>query len=151
MSGAVAALAGLWAMGGGEPSALARVTLRGDDPVLPTDFRIGTAASAAIAAGALAADELRRRRTGRGQQVSVDMRAAVAASRSERYRRGDGQPPPDVRGAIFGFYRTGDERWVQIHGALPPTARRSSASSAPRRRGRPSRPRWRSGPGRRSR
>lgn len=72
-----------------------------------------------IAATALAATELWRLRTGRGQSVSVDLRAAVAAFRSERYLRVDGQVPPDPRGGIFGFYRTGDGRWVQLHGALP--------------------------------
>jgi crotonobetainyl-CoA:carnitine CoA-transferase CaiB-like acyl-CoA transferase len=30
----------------------------------------------------------------------------------------DGQPPPDVRGPIFGFYRTADGRFVQLHGAM---------------------------------
>src|SRR5439155_1334879 len=58
-------------------------------------------------------------RTPRGQSVSVDMRAAVAAFRSERYLRVDGQVPPDPRGEIFGFYRAGDGRWIQLHGAMP--------------------------------
>ncbi|HYB40191.1 MAG TPA: CoA transferase [Candidatus Methylomirabilis sp.] len=116
---ASAALAGLWATVGGEARALGRATLTGSDPLLPTDFPIATAAAAAIGAGALAAAELWRLRTGREQSVSVDARAAVAAFRSERYLRVDGQLPPDVRGGIFGFYRTSDGRFVQIHGALP--------------------------------
>src|SRR3989338_2017754 len=119
MIGAPAALAQLWHPAGGDPAALERATLTGADPLLPTDFKIGTAASAVIAATALAATELWRLRTGRGQSVSVDLRAAVAAFRSERYLRVDGQVPPDPRGGIFGFYRTGDGRWVQLHGALP--------------------------------
>jgi crotonobetainyl-CoA:carnitine CoA-transferase CaiB-like acyl-CoA transferase len=72
-----------------------------------------------IAATALAATELWRLRTGRGQSVAVDMRAAVAAFRSERFLRVNGQVPPDVRGALFGFYRTGDGRWIQLHCAMP--------------------------------
>ncbi len=119
MSSAVAALTELWTRAGGDPAALTRVTLTGADPLLPTDFRIGTAATAVIAAGALAAAELWRLRTGRAQTVSVDMRAAGAQFLSERFLRVDGQPPPDVRGAIFGFYRTSDDRFVQIHGAMP--------------------------------
>jgi crotonobetainyl-CoA:carnitine CoA-transferase CaiB-like acyl-CoA transferase len=119
MIGASAALEPLWAQAGGEPAALDRLTLTGADPMLPTDYKIGTAASAVIAATALAATELWRLRTGRDQSVAVDVRAAVAAFRSERYLRVDGQPPPDVRGAIFGFYRTGDSRWIQLHGAMP--------------------------------
>ncbi len=58
-----AALEDLWRRAGGEPGALARVTLAGADPILPTDFKIGTAASATIAAGALAAAEIWRLRT----------------------------------------------------------------------------------------
>ena len=113
------ALEQLWAQAGGDPGALGRITLTGADPLLPTDFKIGTAASAVIAAAALAAAELWRLRAGRGQSVGVDMRAAVAAFRSERYLRVDGQPPPDVRGALFGFYRAGDGRWIQLHCAMP--------------------------------
>jgi len=116
---AAGALAELWALAGGEPTALDRVTLTGGDPLLPTDFKIGTAASAAIAATALAASELWRLRTGRAQSVAVDARAAVAAFRSERYLRVDGQLPPDVRGGLFGFYRAADGRWIQLHGAMP--------------------------------
>ncbi len=89
---AFAALEDLWARAGGDPDALGRATLTGADPILPTDFKIGTAASATIAAGALAASEIWRQRTGRGQTVSVDLRAAVAAFRSERYLRLETDP-----------------------------------------------------------
>jgi crotonobetainyl-CoA:carnitine CoA-transferase CaiB-like acyl-CoA transferase len=119
MTHAFTALEQLWTRSGGDPAALERATLTGADPVLQTDFRIGTAAAAVIGAGALAAAELWRLRTGRPQKVSVDVRAAVAAFRSERFLRVDGRLPPDVRGAIFGFYRTKDGRWIQIHGAMP--------------------------------
>ena len=119
MTGASIALEQLWTHAGGDPAALGRITLTGDDPMLPTDFKIGAAASAVIAATALAATELWRLRTGRGQSVAVDLRAAVAAFRSERYLRVDGQLPPDVRGPLFGFYRTGDGRWIQLHAAMP--------------------------------
>src|SRR6266511_3616025 len=119
MSEAAVALEQIWSPAGGDPGALERTTLTGADPLLPTDFKIGTAASAVIGAGALAAAELWRLRTGRGQSVSVDARAAVAAFRSERYLRVDGQVPPDPRGEIFGFYRAGDGRWIQLHGAMP--------------------------------
>jgi hypothetical protein len=47
MTGASTTLGDLWSRAAGEPGALDRVTLAG--PVLPTDFKIGTAASAAIA------------------------------------------------------------------------------------------------------
>src|SRR2546425_383979 len=107
MMEATGALAQLWSQVGGDPAALDRARLTGADPMLPTNFKIGTAASAVIGATALAAAELWRLRTGRAQSVAVDMRAAIAAFRSERYLRVDGQPPPEHRGAIFGFYRRG--------------------------------------------
>jgi crotonobetainyl-CoA:carnitine CoA-transferase CaiB-like acyl-CoA transferase len=113
------ALERLWRLAGCEPAALERVTLTGADPILPTDFKIGTAASAVIAAGALAASEIWRLRTGRSQSVSVDLRAAVAAFRSERYLRAESQPDLQRRDPIFGFYQAGDGRWIQIHSNLP--------------------------------
>jgi len=115
----VAALETLWSLARGEPAALERATLTGADPILPTDFKIGTAASAVIAAGALAASEIWRLRTGRGQAVAVDLRAAVAAFRSERYLRADSQPDLHRRDPLFGFYQAGDGRWIQIHSNMP--------------------------------
>jgi crotonobetainyl-CoA:carnitine CoA-transferase CaiB-like acyl-CoA transferase len=114
-----AALADLWSRAGCAPQALERATLSGVDPILPTDFKIGTAASATIAATGLAASEIWRQRTGRGQTVAVDLRAAVAAFRSERYLEVVGDPTLSRRDPVFGFYRAGDGRWIQIHSNLP--------------------------------
>jgi crotonobetainyl-CoA:carnitine CoA-transferase CaiB-like acyl-CoA transferase len=119
MSEAMEVLARLWSQADGDPAALDRARITGADPLLPTDFKIGTAAAAAIGATALAAVELWRLRTGRSQSVAVDVRAAIAAFRSERYLRVNGELPPDVRGTVFGFYRAGDGRWIQLHGAMP--------------------------------
>jgi crotonobetainyl-CoA:carnitine CoA-transferase CaiB-like acyl-CoA transferase len=49
----------------------------------------------------------------------VDLRAAVAAFRSERYLRAESQPDLQLRDPIFGFYQAGDGRWIQIHSNLP--------------------------------
>src|SRR3984893_13335072 len=116
---AFVALQKLWDLAGGDPAALDRVELTGADPILPTDFKIGTAASAVIAATALAATEIWRLRTGRGQSVAVDLRAAVAAFRSERYLRAEDHPALHRRDPIFGFYQVGDGRWIQIHSNMP--------------------------------
>ena len=113
------ALEHLWRVAGGEPAALERVTFTGADPILPTDFKIGTAASATIGASALAATEIWRQRTGRGQAVSVDLRAAVAAFRSERYLRARDQKDLHRRDPLFGFYQASDGRWIQIHSNMP--------------------------------
>lgn len=113
------ALEHIWQVAGGEPTALERVAFTGADPILSTDFRIGTAASATIGASALAAAEVWRQRTGRAQSVSVDLRAAVAAFRSERYLRAPDQKDIHRRDPLFGFYRAGDGRWIQIHSNMP--------------------------------
>jgi crotonobetainyl-CoA:carnitine CoA-transferase CaiB-like acyl-CoA transferase len=115
---AEAALDRLWRSGGGDPAALDRVTLTGGDPLVPTDFKIGTAAATVIAAGALAATELWRLRTGRAQSVAVDARAAIAAFRSERYLRVNGQVT-GRRDPLFGFYQAGDGRFIQLHSNMP--------------------------------
>ena len=116
---AVLALEKLWSLAGGDPAALERATLTGADPILPTDFKIGTAASSVIAAGALAASEIWRLRTGRSQSVAVDLRAAVAAFRSERYLRADSLPDLHRRDPLFGFYQARDGRWIQLHSNMP--------------------------------
>jgi crotonobetainyl-CoA:carnitine CoA-transferase CaiB-like acyl-CoA transferase len=109
----------LWLSAGGEPEALARVALTGADPVLPSSFRVGSAAQASIAAVGLAAAELWRLRTGRAQHVAVDMRAAAIEFRSERYLRIVGREPPPMWDPIAGVYRTGDGRFVRLHTNFP--------------------------------
>src|SRR3954447_23703318 len=59
----------------------------GADPILPTPFRIGAAGAAAIAASGLAAADLWEQRSGRPQDVAVDLRQATAALRSALYMR----------------------------------------------------------------
>jgi len=96
-----------------------RVRVEGADPVLPTAFRLGTAGAAAIAATGLAAADLWRLRTGRRQGVSVRVRDAAAAIRSDRFLRIDGEPPPSPWAPTAGFYRTRDDRWIQLHTNFP--------------------------------
>jgi crotonobetainyl-CoA:carnitine CoA-transferase CaiB-like acyl-CoA transferase len=118
MSIASAALAQAWSAAGGQPTALERVTLTGNDPALPSIFAVGALAQAAIAASGLAAAEFHKVRTGHSQCVSVDMRHAAAEFRSERYVR-TGTPPPPMWDAIAGLYKTADERWVRLHTNFP--------------------------------
>src|SRR5689334_9610420 len=113
------ALAALWRRAGQDADALSCVALSGAEPVLPSSFAVGTAAQATIAAAALAAAEISRLRTGRPQQVAVDMRAAAIEFRSERYLRVDGMPPQDLWDKIAGLYRTGDGRFVRLHTNFP--------------------------------
>jgi crotonobetainyl-CoA:carnitine CoA-transferase CaiB-like acyl-CoA transferase len=109
----------LWLGVGGDAAALGNAALTGVDPALPSSFRVGTAAQAAIAAAALSAAEIWRQRTRRVQGVSVDMRRAAIEFRSERCMRLDGKPPGPGWDKIAGVYRTGDGRHVRLHANFP--------------------------------
>jgi crotonobetainyl-CoA:carnitine CoA-transferase CaiB-like acyl-CoA transferase len=98
-----------------EAPPLDRLTLTGAEPALPSSFRVGAFAQAALAANGLMASEIWRDRTGRVQQVAVDMAHAAAEMRSERYFTVDGGPPLDPWDKIAGAYRTGDGRFIRIH------------------------------------
>jgi crotonobetainyl-CoA:carnitine CoA-transferase CaiB-like acyl-CoA transferase len=112
-------LADLWTSAGGEPAALDAVTLSGEEPQLPSSFRVAAAAQASIAAAGLAAVQIWQLRSGQSQGVAVDMRHAVVECRSERYLRVDGKPPPAAWDAIAGIYGTGDRRFVRLHTNFP--------------------------------
>jgi crotonobetainyl-CoA:carnitine CoA-transferase CaiB-like acyl-CoA transferase len=108
-------LADLWTLAGGEPAALDAVTLTGEEPQLPSTFRVAAAAQACIAATGLAAAQLWQMRSGQSQGVAVDMRHAMVECRSERYLRVDGKPPPPAWDVIAGIYKTRDHRFVRLH------------------------------------
>jgi crotonobetainyl-CoA:carnitine CoA-transferase CaiB-like acyl-CoA transferase len=108
-------LADLWTSVGGEHSALDAVALTGEEPQLPSSFRVAAAAQASIAAAGLAAAQIWKLRSGQSQDVAVDMLHAVVECRSERYLRVDGKPPPPAWDAIAGIYKTRDQRFVRLH------------------------------------
>ena len=95
------------------------VRFTGADPVLPTNFLMGTAGAAAIAAVGLGVAEWWRLRAGTAQDVSVDLRAAAMALRGNTFLAVDGGPPPDLWGGISGYYETADGRWIQFHCNFP--------------------------------
>src|SRR5438874_8721590 len=111
-------LSDIWTTAGGEPSALDALTLTGDEPQLPSSFRIAAAAQVSVAATALAAAEIWKMRSGEAQDVAVDMRHAVVECRSERYLRVDGNQPPPAWDAIAGVYKTRDG-FVRLHTNFP--------------------------------
>jgi crotonobetainyl-CoA:carnitine CoA-transferase CaiB-like acyl-CoA transferase len=109
----------IWTSAGGEDSALDALTLTGDEPQLPSSFRVAAAAQVSIAATGLAAAGIWKMRSGQAQEVAVDMRHAVVECRSERYLRVDGKPPPPAWDAIAGIYKTRDARFVRLHTNFP--------------------------------
>ena len=90
------------------------VHISGNDPILPSNFLIGTAGASVIAATGVAAANLWRLRTGQKQVVSIDLRRAAMAMRSDRFvycndKKIAGWDP------VSGFYQANDGRWVQLH------------------------------------
>jgi crotonobetainyl-CoA:carnitine CoA-transferase CaiB-like acyl-CoA transferase len=108
-------LADIWTAGGGDSAALDKVTLTGEEPQLPSTFRVGVAAQASIAAAGLAAAEIWKLRSGQSQNVAVDMTHALVEFRSERYLRVHDKAPGPVWDSIAGIYRTRDQRFVRLH------------------------------------
>jgi len=89
------------------------------DPILPTPFRIGVAGAATLAAIGLAVGEVWETRTGRRQDVAVDVRQATASLRSGHYMKlGDGVLS-HRRNSIMGTYPTKDGRWSYLHCNFP--------------------------------
>jgi crotonobetainyl-CoA:carnitine CoA-transferase CaiB-like acyl-CoA transferase len=109
----------LWTLTGGEPATLDAVTLTGEEPQLPSSFRVAAAAQASVAAAGLAAAHVWKLRSGQSQDVAVDMRHAVVECRSERYLRVDGKPPPPAWDVIAGVYKTRDRRFIRLHTNFP--------------------------------
>ncbi|MFF5113496.1 CoA transferase [Streptosporangium sp. NPDC000509] len=85
------------------------VRVSGDDPVLPSVFRVGTAAAVAVGAATGAAAALR----GGGSRAAVDVREAAIAFLDERHFRIDGAAV-DPWAPLSGDYRTADG-WVRLH------------------------------------
>ena len=113
------ALADLWSIGGGEAEALDDISLTGEDPALPSIFRVGTTAQATIGSASLAAAEVWRARTGRRQRVSLSMRDAAVSFRSELYTHIVGKPREEHWADVSGYYETRDGRWIQLHCQYP--------------------------------
>ena len=96
----------------------------GLDCIVPSSFRVASAATIAISAAALAAAEVRALRRSAAasvppetfrQNVSVDARAAVLEFRSERHAMLVGKPPEPLWDPLAGAYQCRDGRWVRVH------------------------------------
>ena len=90
------------------------ITFKGADPVIPTQYRVGTAGSAALGAMALAMADIRQAQTGRRPDIAIDVRGATASLRSSKYVQIDGKPP-EKRDGVSGFYPVANGRWVYFH------------------------------------
>ena len=113
------ALHDIWAVAQLDSEALEWINMKGEEPALPSTYKTGVCAQSSIAAAGLAAAELWRHRTGEIQTVTVNMKEAAMAFRSERYAELDGSPVRKEPDSIHGFYRCGDGGWIQIHSNYP--------------------------------
>jgi crotonobetainyl-CoA:carnitine CoA-transferase CaiB-like acyl-CoA transferase len=101
---------------GADTEALGSVSFAGGcDPVLPTPFRIARAAAATLGATGLAAADLWETRTGRRQEIAVDLRQATASLRSGQYLAVGDAAVPTARNSIMGVYPGKDGNWSYIH------------------------------------
>lgn len=116
-------LASLWADAKCDPQSLTNLSFLNAEYQLPSSFHVGAIAAATLGAQALAAADIWRLRSShssaRSQQISIDMKHAMAMFRSERYLTVDGKPPADVWSPIAGYYQAGDGRWIQLHTNFP--------------------------------
>src|SRR5580700_8172593 len=91
----------------------------GGDPVLQTPFRIGETSAAALAATGLAVADLWELRTGRRQDVAVDLRQATASLRSGNYLQVNGVKVRGDRNEVMGMYPAKNGRWSYVHANFP--------------------------------
>ena len=117
-------LENLWDLAKNPPSALNNVEFTGMEPSLPSIYKTGILAQSTIAAAALASTEIWKSRTGRSQTVTVDIDSASASFRSENYLSVNGYDrfqtnKLKAENDIHGFYKCGDDGWVQLHANYP--------------------------------
>ena len=99
-----------------------RVTIVGQDPILGNRFPVGEAAAVALAAGGVAASDLWELKTGRRQDVSVEVRRAAVSLRANIVMRVNGGPPPRSPAdgnPLVALYPCRDGRWIHVHGVFP--------------------------------
>ncbi len=100
---------------GGDATGL---TITGDDPVLPSIYRVGTAAAASVGAATLGMSRLWQERGGPPPGATVHTRHAAVAFRSERYLRVNGAEPA-MWADLSGDYPAAGGGWVRLHANYP--------------------------------
>jgi len=108
----------------------AQVEITGSDPVLPTRFRVGEAAAAALAACGLAAARIRELRGGPSQRIHVDVIGAAASLLGFAFQRAENPaaiPAFDPARNVTGIYPTRDGGFFLLHGSFPDTQAKALA------------------------
>ena len=94
-----------------DPSLAGLALFTGRDPLYATPYRLGAAASVAIAAVGIAYRMLVGRETG----FTVDLPHSALSTQSFRYLKLNGLPVVSPRNALTGFYRCGDDTTIFLH------------------------------------
>ena len=98
---------------------------QGQEAVVPSPFRVATAAAASLGLAAAGAAEIWRFRGGDRQSVEIDLAAAAATLVSWKFTRRNGEPIALPESPVTGFYQCADGRWIHLHGGLPRLERRT--------------------------
>ncbi|WP_233611968.1 CoA transferase [Amycolatopsis sp. WAC 01376] len=125
----------LMALREGPLPASGEVTISGADPLFASPFRIGSTLADALAARAVAANDLWELRTGRRQKIAVDVRAAAATAlggedmtlvrgADGEYRPAPLSPAVEHMVSLTQPWPTADDRWFLPHFNLPHLERR---------------------------
>ncbi|MFH8348111.1 CoA transferase [Streptomyces sp. NPDC018045] len=125
----------LMALRGGDRPAPGEVTISGSDPLFASPLRIGRTLADALAARAVAANDLWELRTGQRQQIGIDVRAAAATAlggedmtlvrdATGAYRPAPVSPDVEHMVSLTRPWRTADDRWFVPHFNLPHLERR---------------------------
>ncbi len=98
-----------------------------DEPAIPTPFRVGEAAGAALGLGASASAEIWRFRGGDRQEIGVDLGAASSSLVSFGLLQLSGQsvPRPSEFKPTVAIYRGSDGRYIHLHGGFPHLEKRT--------------------------
>lgn len=112
------ALQHIWRLTDRDPAEISRVSIQSTGS-LPSIYRVGSLASATIAAQAAAAAAIWQQRTGQTQDIEIDQLRALAIFRGERYLRLNDQPVIDDLSPLFGYYPVANGHWVQLHTNFP--------------------------------
>ncbi|ARJ64602.1 acyl-CoA hydratase [Magnetospirillum sp. ME-1] len=120
-SSSAGALNELLSLGGLEGRPGGTIDISGCDPYFPTTHRVGEAAAAVLAAHGAAIAEIWRRRSGRRQDVAIDVGAAAISLESVLLmtRRGYTVPYTDINYPLTNFHPTRDGRSIHLHAGYP--------------------------------
>ena len=98
---------------------LGHIKMTGQDPILPSPFPIGEIGMATLGAVGFEISELWYLQTHQKQTVTIDVETAAMVQRSHQYLKHMDGTEFKLWDPLSGFYRTKDNRWIQLHCNFP--------------------------------